>query len=244
MSIPKSFANSSSSIGSRCQTTKPHLHTKPLNVNGISETPSSMQSSLANEPGNWGVGAGIRYWFKSLFSKISQLFSQFFGTSSSNALNQNPLERKIEIANRIIDSHFNSNLITDPANQQNSAIVTVMKYNGLKEISCGLSSMERNKVRGIKNMLRQLISRGDELDGNGEIRIQTYLIKKNSDNTLSFHNEDRSWFLHSNSIGSTGTGHNKGGSGLNNLWGALRISTSSNDLAAKARILAVIRQLQ
>lgn len=211
------------------------------NCHGISGIPSSMQSRmLANESGHGGICAGICSWLTNLFTKFHQWLSQFWGSSSSDAPTRSSLESIVEKANQIIDRHFNSQFIVDPANQQNSAIITILKFNGQMEMTCGITSNERNNVNRIKNLLRQLLTRGHEQNLNGRIDIETYLIKKDS-NTWNYFIEDSHFHL-SNDQSGGGFGS---GDGLITLLQRLQVSinTVSGGQEARARIGAVIRQL-
>jgi hypothetical protein len=215
------------------------------NPNGVSGIPSSMQpGALANESGGGGICANICSCLAHLFSKICQLFRQCFASSSSDALTRNSLENTIKGANRIIDSHFESKFITDAANQQNSAIVTTFKFNGLMEISCGRTPDERGNVNGIKNLLKSLITREYERSGDDKIDIKTYLIKKNSDNTWNLFHEDDCCYLYrdpSNARTHSGSGSSVGNS-LAAILRKLQAAISNNPEAA-IRIGAVIKQL-
>jgi hypothetical protein len=214
--------------------------TSTSSSDGVSGSPSSIQPRVLTNESGGGVRANICSWLTNLFSKICQLFSQLFRSSSSNTISRNSLESAINIADLVIDGHFVASHITDPANQQNSVIVTILKFNGQLEVSCGRTPSERSNVNGIKNQLRQLIIREYEQNRDGKIDIDTYFIKVNSDGTWSYYCKDSNFSL-STSIILGGSSANTR-CGLDTILQVLRAATS-NDIEVGERIWAVIRQL-
>jgi hypothetical protein len=243
MSIQHHSSISTSRINGQDLTAR-HCPIPTSSPHGIAGIPTSIQSRMLANASGGGIYADICSWLTNLFSKICQLLSPLFGSSSSNAISSiSSLENVISRANQIIDSHFNMDFITNPANQQHSAIVTILKFNGHMEMSCGLTSDERNNVEGIKTLMRQLLSRGD-ISSDGRVDIETFLIKRNTDNiTWDYSHEDS--HFHSVNLYSR-CGSDSGSSPMEDLPSILRglQNRISNDRAAGARIGAVIRQLQ
>jgi hypothetical protein len=136
-------------------------------------------------------------------NQIWQWILRLFGASPApEATTITGLESRIERGKRIIDNHFQSSFIVN-GNSPRSAIVVVMKYNGLCKVSFGSASDQRNSIDVTKALLRELLTRGEAAET--KLEIDTMLFEKNPDNSFNYwHTDDSINF---------DTGHHGSGSG-------------------------------
>ncbi len=123
-------------------------------------------------------------------NRVWQWILRLFGASPAlEAPIITGLESRIERGKGIIDNHFQSSFIVN-GNSPRSAIVVVMKYNGLCKVSFGSASDQRNSIDVTKALLRELLTRGEAAET--KLEIDTMLFEKNRDNSFNYWHIDDS----------------------------------------------------
>lgn len=146
---------------------------------GISSTSSSIDIRMRAHGSIGGFCARICEWVKNLIQRICC----WVGFSSSNdriitTLGQLQAERT-SLANQMIDRHFQDQRISG-ADEQNSILITFMKYNGQYAFSFGRTGTQKARLNEIKSQMHRLLGFAHRVDDNGCCTVHTTLLDRSS----------------------------------------------------------------
>lgn len=187
------------------QSSLPHNQTARVSRSGVSATPSSIDSRLSAQTSAEGCCSGIpdciQYignWISNCIQCIGNWISnciQYIGHIFSPATRPaaappaaavapvgpaSTLDQRLRLANSALDRHFSWERI-DQANHANSAMITIMNYNGHSRVVFGKTPLQRTQVVGAKSTMYALLSNADMSPGDGGVlKIVTLLIDGNA----------------------------------------------------------------
>jgi hypothetical protein len=155
--------------------------TARVSRSGLSEAPSSIDSRLGAQASTGGWCDWITNWIQSICDGIKHFFQQLFSpsagsTTAAGAPAASVLDERILRANIILDRHFSRERILRGSGE-NSAMITIIKYNDRSVIVFGQTSRQRTQVEVAKARAFALLSSFNHSPHDeGRLKIHTMLL--------------------------------------------------------------------